>query len=313
MAENRLLRQRRETETLSKMLKKDQPEMSPYHSMVHKPIKPLDPDKYLAPLVDFGLSVAPGSGEAMSLRDAWQSSGRGGQALMEGRFGDMASEYSNSLAALLGAVPGVGVIARGTRKGAAWMDRNMPKGINRLVDAMYPSDPKNTFFSGAGPTAKTPNHTILDDYKYVRRTKGDNPDTGVGYMMFLDSESVKPFQDWSKVDIAASDLESYGKNVWLGKPLDPIRSEDLPIEDVYNSLKDRDLLPYYGDDYGQATMDDIARILSPSDIVNSAQFWDNPELVEALWDDILEPLGHRSVLTPDGMISFDPSGVKPYR
>jgi hypothetical protein len=193
------------------------------------------------------------------------------------------------------------------------MDRNMPKGINRLVDAMYPSDPKNTFFSGAGPTAKTPNHTILDDYKYVRRTKGDNPDTGVGYMMFLDSESVKPFQDWSKVDIAASDLESYGKNVWLGKPLDPIRSEDLPIEDVYNSLKDRDLLPYYGDDYGQATMDDIARILSPSDIVNSAQFWDNPELVEALWDDILEPLGHRSVLTPDGMISFDPSGVKPYR
>ena len=107
------------------------------------------------------LSVAPGSGEAMSARDAWNASGMAGEALTAGNYGQAASEYGNLAAALLGAVPGAGVIARGTKRGADWMNRNLPEGVNRLADALMPSDPKNTMNMFAGPTAKTADHAAL--------------------------------------------------------------------------------------------------------------------------------------------------------
>src|SRR5690606_36570856 len=61
----------------------------------------------------------------------------------------------------LGAIPGAGIIARGTKRGAAWMDRNLPEGFNRLLDYVYPSDPRSTTNIFAGPTAKTADHAAL--------------------------------------------------------------------------------------------------------------------------------------------------------
>lgn len=101
------------------------------------------------------LSVAPGSGEAMSLRDSWNASGKAVDALVAGDYGQAASEYGNLATALLGALPGAGIVARGTKRGAAWMDENLPSWINRGLDAIVPSDPKNTLNIFAGPTAKT--------------------------------------------------------------------------------------------------------------------------------------------------------------
>jgi hypothetical protein len=98
-------------------------------------------------LAETALGIAPGSGEAMSARDAWQASGRGANALAQGQYGQAAGEYANMLAAMAGAVPGAGVIARGTKRGAAWMERNLPKGVNALADRMMPSDPANTAFA----------------------------------------------------------------------------------------------------------------------------------------------------------------------
>jgi hypothetical protein len=108
----------------------------------------------LIPFAEFGLGMAPVSGEAMAARDAWDASGRGGNALLQGQYGDAASEYLNMGTGILGAIPGAGIIARGTKRGAAWMDRKLPEGFNRLLDSVYPSDPRSTTFSGAGPTAK---------------------------------------------------------------------------------------------------------------------------------------------------------------
>jgi hypothetical protein len=105
--------------------------------------------------------MAPGSGEAMAARDAWDASGRGAMALGKGEWGQAASEYGNLAAALAGAIPGIGIIARGTKRGAAWMDRNLPSGVNRLLDSAMPSDPKNTTNIFAGPTAKTADHAAL--------------------------------------------------------------------------------------------------------------------------------------------------------
>jgi hypothetical protein len=92
----------------------------------------------LLPMAEFGLGMAPVSGEAMAARDAWDASGRAGAALTEGSLGDAASEYLNMGTGLLGAIPGAGIVARGTKRGAAWMDRNLPEGFNRLLDSVYP-------------------------------------------------------------------------------------------------------------------------------------------------------------------------------
>jgi hypothetical protein len=107
------------------------------------------------------LSMAPGSGEAMSLRDAWNASGKGAEALQGGNYGQAASEYGNLATALLASLPGAGVIARGTKRGAEWMNQNLPTGVNKLVDALMPSDPKNTLNIFAGPTAKTADTAAL--------------------------------------------------------------------------------------------------------------------------------------------------------
>jgi hypothetical protein len=91
-------------------------------------------------LAETGLGMAPGSGEALSLRDAWQASGKGAEALQQGNLRDAAVSYSDLLTGLLGAIPGAGIIARGTKRGAAWMDRNLPAGLNRAMDAMTPTN-----------------------------------------------------------------------------------------------------------------------------------------------------------------------------
>ena len=101
----------------------------------------------LIPAAELGLAIAPGSGEAMAARDAWNASGRGANALLQGQYGDAASNYANALLALGGAIPGAGIIARGTKRGAAWMDRNLPQGFNRLLDAATPKASQDTMYA----------------------------------------------------------------------------------------------------------------------------------------------------------------------
>mgnify|MGYP001031748360 CR=1 FL=1 len=121
----------------------------------------LDTPEHRAAVAEAFLGTLPGSGEALSARDAWDASGRAGEALLAGRFGEAASGYGDMALGTLGAIPGAGIIARGTKRGAAWMDRNVPVWANRLLDAMTPKDPKNTTFIFGGPTARTADHQAL--------------------------------------------------------------------------------------------------------------------------------------------------------
>lgn len=114
------------------------------------------------------LGALPGSGEAMSARDAWNASGRAGNALLGGDWRGAASGYGDLATALAGAIPGLGAVARGTTRGAAWMDRNLPGGVNRLLDNMVPKDAGRTMFSGVGPTADLP----MDEASRMARAKG---------------------------------------------------------------------------------------------------------------------------------------------
>lgn len=126
-----------------------------YESRLYGNGTPSDAAAQNAQGAEFVASMAPVTGEVLSARDAWRSSGKGAEALSQGQYSQAASEYGNMMLGVLGAVPGAGLIARGTKRGAAWMDRNLPAGFNRLLDAAMPSDPKNTTFSGAGPTTST--------------------------------------------------------------------------------------------------------------------------------------------------------------
>ena len=173
------------------------------------------PFRHPEAVTEFGLSMAPGSGEAMSLRDAWNASGRGAAALRGGDYSQAASEYGNLTAALLGAIPGAGVIARGTKRGAAWMDRNLPEGFNRLLDVITPSDPKNTTFMFGGPTdktiydlgrpniSKTADEIANDNYDIVsfRPDVANNAEEMFsGGQRFIES-GVQPSEDtWSSID-----------------------------------------------------------------------------------------------------------------
>lgn len=104
--------------------------------------------------------MTPVIGESMSARDAWDASGRGGQALTEGRFKDAAGDYANMLAAGFGALPVVGTLARGSKRVASWMDKNLPESVNAFSKVMpdRPQDQTNIF---AGPKAQNANHVAL--------------------------------------------------------------------------------------------------------------------------------------------------------
>ena len=95
----------------------------------------------LMPAVEFGLSMAPGSGEAMALRDAWDHSGVAGESLLDGRYYDAASGYADMLSALAGTLPGAGLAARATKRGTQWTDRNLPKWLKEGYDTLYRGDP----------------------------------------------------------------------------------------------------------------------------------------------------------------------------
>lgn len=120
--------------------------------------------------------MTPGIGEAMSARDAWGASGEGARALGEGRWGDAVGSYGNMLAAGMGAIPGIGVIARGFRPTRAAMDRALPGAVNRGLDNAMPSDPKNTLNVFAGPTAKTADHAALKQAREMAAAGADRGD-----------------------------------------------------------------------------------------------------------------------------------------
>jgi hypothetical protein len=154
MAENRLLRQRRETEADQYYTPGSNEWLAARLYGTGLPSSPEAVEAGNEDAAGFLLDMAPVTGEARSLSDAWAASGRGGNALLEGRFGDVANEYANIGYGLLGALPGAGIVARGTKRGAQWMDKNIPAGVNRLLDSVYPTDAKNTLSGSIGVPVK---------------------------------------------------------------------------------------------------------------------------------------------------------------
>lgn len=136
-----------------------------------------------------------------------------------------------------------------------------------------------------------------EESPYHRFTKGD-ADTGIGYMMFAD--------DITRVEGV------YGENYYTFDPADlpaaslVSASSDKLRKAVAAALRDR---PDITDDY-RTTAEELAEQLDPSDIVDGAGIWDAPDIVEIIYNEVLEPNGWDAVLTSNGAIVFDRDVVK---
>lgn len=136
---------------------------------------------------------------------------------------------------------------------------------------------------------------------YARATQqSQSPMNDVPYAMFSD--------DVAKIE------GTYGNNLWAFDDAAPgVSIVDAGARDTQRAiaralLKDRDVLSSYGVDPRA-----LAREANPDRIVDTAGLWDNPELVQLVWDHYLEPNGINSVRTSDGAIVFDRSLISRMR
>lgn len=133
--------------------------------------------------------------------------------------------------------------------------------------------------------------------QYVRRSLSvDTPfNEGVGYAMFKRADD--------DVNFALEDLESYGPGKWVSTD-----EGAVPVAEIQKDLVRAFRRNNAHEDH-QTTAAQLARQADPSDIRNSAEMWDNPDLVQIAWDQVLEPRGITAVRTHDGLIKFDIEGI----
>lgn len=116
---------------------------------------------------EMALSLAPVTGEAMSLRDALEASGQGAEALMGGDIGGAASGYGEMALGLLGALPGIGMVARA------------PRAYRRAMDIeVYPGKPVKVLQDPSPDEARE----FVEATPHKAARVLDDPDTGARYI-----------------------------------------------------------------------------------------------------------------------------------
>lgn len=130
---------------------------------------------------------------------------------------------------------------------------------------------------------------------YNRFTNAGPINRGVGYAMFADGDPDR--------------VSHYGKNHHTFDP------SDLSDDAVIDATDERfvSALREALEDSGDWSEDEIESLLdeaAPEDIVDSAAFWDNQDLVQLAYEKVLEPNGWVAVKTPDGAVVFDESAIR---
>lgn len=135
---------------------------------------------------------------------------------------------------------------------------------------------------------------------YYRRTNAGTPFNNVPWAMFSESDGA---------------VAHYGKNKWTFDDSQLPRAEVLDAttpagqrEIARALLRDRDLLRALG-----AHPKKLAQEANPRNIVDSAGLWDNPDIVQSLWNNLFERAGYRAAKTADGAVVFDESLIRQAR
>jgi len=129
-------------------------------------------------------------------------------------------------------------------------------------------------------------------YRHSHNQGGSND---VPWQMFADKED---------------NIMGYGKHRFTATNTkgNIISAQDL-IPDIKKFIDTR---PDIIDDL-QATSEQISKEANPKNIVDTAELWDNQDLVQEIYDNVLEPKGIDAVETNDGLIVFNPKLIKKER
>ena len=143
--------------------------------------------------------------------------------------------------------------------------------------------------------------------RYVRVNDNEkSPFSRSGYAMFREVGATSSTPD---AQTTADALSNYGSQVWVtdgnaGNIVDEDRLSAL-IKDA--SGRNPDMLEQIAQDLNQetVTVDDVVEMLSPENILDSANGFDNESLMQILWDEVLELNDVDGIRTPDGLILYD--------
>ena len=121
---------------------------------------------------------------------------------------------------------------------------------------------------------------------YIRYSeRADTPSNSAAYYMFAmmtDRDDISP---------------SFGDYAWTVTSDQAVDVEDI-IDDCAQAL-----VEYAGYDVDEAKM--IAAELNPHDIIDCAEAWDDWDIVEIIYQHIIEPRGITAIVTYDGLLCFD--------
>lgn len=138
--------------------------------------------------------------------------------------------------------------------------------------------------------------TIDMENVYARRVHGDSPMSRAGYAMFVSGGD--------------NGISSYGKNLYIVNPSSLTESNSVDVKSEAFIQKFKDAANEYGEEFKIAfehysSVDDAVELFNPGDIVDTAGAWDDEGAVEFLWEYVLEPNEWLSVITQDGLVTFD--------
>lgn len=124
---------------------------------------------------------------------------------------------------------------------------------------------------------------------YYRHAKEASAMSDWGHAMFVDHKDawidggINYIYD-GKDSVDISELEDTLKAAW-NESLESGDFDDMYMADI--------------------TAEEAFASFSPEDIIMSAQAWDNEDMVQWIWEKVLEPNSIYAVTTPDGAVVFD--------
>lgn len=135
---------------------------------------------------------------------------------------------------------------------------------------------------------------------YWRRTKGDVEAGGGGMLMFTNRKE---------------EIQNYGKNLWSTQATDfppgsVIRADSTEFQEAARGAIERGIDSRRLQGYDDVPLEQIVASLDPKHIVGSAGGWDDLDLVNLLYEEVLSPRGWRLVETRDGAIALDSEFVR---
>ena len=128
---------------------------------------------------------------------------------------------------------------------------------------------------------------------YYRYANKNNKMSDFGHAMFaIDTESIE---------------DCYGDTLYTYDGTDGVKIEDIK-DKIINAWNEclKDGFDIFNDDYFEnLDAETIYNMFNPSDIVMSAEGWDNAFTVTWFWEYVAEPNNINAIITQDGAIVFD--------